>query len=92
MSDLLPAPEIMSEVDNKPFKVWICWGKDEPTDPRCHEFETEELLNAFLDGVNEASGWLSHEEFATQDEAIDWLNSAYDDEYEDEFYDDEEGA
>ncbi|HUZ95226.1 MAG TPA: hypothetical protein VMU57_09970 [Edaphobacter sp.] len=47
--------------DEKPFKVRIRWGSGsygDSQEPCEYEFATLEELNAFLLGVDEASGWL----------------------------------
>ena len=48
--------------------VWIVWG-NEKQPPQRYDFNTLEELNAFLLGVDEASGWLDYEQFDTEAEA-----------------------
>jgi hypothetical protein len=51
--------------------VWIIWGSQpEPgTRPTRYEFETHAELDAFLDGVEAASGWM---EYRVQDDDKPW--------------------
>jgi hypothetical protein len=55
-------------------EVWILWSEEscrqwydtgtiEPSDLKHYEFATLAELNAFLHGVDEAVGWLEHEQF-----------------------------
>lgn len=48
-----------------PFKVKIVWGSTESNytekQPCTYSFKTEEELTAFLDGVEEACGWMDYE-------------------------------
>lgn len=46
------------------FTVTILWGEEQTrreNDPCTYSFKTEAELNAFLKGVDEASGWLEYE-------------------------------
>lgn len=52
-------------------KVWIIWGSAREGDSLAtgeYEFDTLEELNAFLQGVGEAIGWLDHDQFDTEEE------------------------
>lgn len=49
-------------------EVHFAWGLDDPPDVTHHEYETAEELNAFLEGVDAASGWLDYEQCDTEDE------------------------
>lgn len=42
------------------FSVQISWGSSEPTEPFTYEFSTQAALDAFLYGVDEASGWMDY--------------------------------
>lgn len=48
-----------------PHFVEIMWGlglaREEDDKPKRYQFATRELLNAFMEGVEETSGWLEHE-------------------------------
>lgn len=47
------------------FEVMIRWGSCEPIRNRTiteYRFDTLKELNAFLEGVDEAVGWLDHEQ------------------------------
>jgi hypothetical protein len=45
------------------FSVQILWGShpDPDQEPKLYEFNTKDELDTFMDGVNEASGWLDYE-------------------------------
>lgn len=51
----------------KQEEVWILWGSSPEIGqrPSRYAFDTHAEMNAFLEGVNEASGWLDHEQFDT---------------------------
>lgn len=49
--------------------VWICWVSMEKTPPQRYDFDTLEQLNAFMEGVDQASGYLDFEQFDTEAEA-----------------------
>lgn len=64
MARIREARGLPSEVDvNKPHKVTIMWGEvpQEEDTPQTYSFGSAGELNAFLEGVNEAIGWLDFE-------------------------------
>ena len=68
------------------YETWIVWGMQlDPSDhPSHYSFDTEALLSAFMDGVEEASGWTQHEQFDTEAEAAEHIKTRLaDDEDED---------
>jgi hypothetical protein len=55
--------EALADVEVKfPYRVRIMWGSTgiDPREPVEYEFATNEELNAFLLGVDEAAGWLDY--------------------------------
>jgi hypothetical protein len=42
------------------FSVQISWGSSEPSEPCTYEFKTAAERDAFLYGVDEASGWMDY--------------------------------
>ena len=65
--------------------VWIVWGRETTAreNPYAHEyvFNTRRELEAFLEGVSQATGWDDFEWFDSQQEANDYLRQlAADDE------------
>jgi hypothetical protein len=48
---------------DKPFEVKIQWGSDISSDKpvKVYRFATQAELNAFFEGVDEASGWLDYD-------------------------------
>ena len=57
-------------------------GIDDAISP--YEFGTQAELDAFLEGVEAASGWSDYENFNTYEEAADHIKSKCEDEDEDE--------
>jgi hypothetical protein len=69
------------------YETWIVWGSQrDPSDhPSHYSYDTEALLSAFMDGVEEASGWMKYEQFDTEPEAVEHIKTRLD---EDEDEDD----
>lgn len=81
-----PTPEHIREAPIAlpvlPFEVWIVWGKAlmDTDGPSHYSFATQNELKAFLEGVNEAVGWMDHSEFETEQEGRDHINQAVEEE------------
>ena len=60
------------------YETWIVWGSQlDPRDhPHHYSFNTEAELVAFMDGVEEASGWTKYEQFDTEQEAAEHIAEA----------------
>jgi hypothetical protein len=56
----------------KSFKVTILWGqvREPDQEPITYEFVTKSELDAFLEGVDAAVGWLDHE-IISQGDTVD---------------------
>lgn len=59
------------------FCVWIVWGSRaylDPEDvPKQYVFSSQELLDAFLQGVDEAVGYLDHRCFESEKTATKFI-------------------
>lgn len=55
------------------FTVRILWGSapEEDDKPMTYTFASQELLDAFMEGVDAASGWLDYEVVGDTDEVED---------------------
>jgi hypothetical protein len=62
-----------------PFGVWLVWGeRPESADAiTYYEYSSEELLNAFLHGVDEASGWLDSYQAESEEDAKRYLREEH---------------
>ncbi len=65
------------EPEAEGFQVWIVWGDEASrhVDPHlCHYvYDSQAELNAFLEGVEAASGYLDHEQFDSLSEFHEWV-------------------
>lgn len=65
---------------SKKHQVFVVWGSDleEGDKPTPYEFNTEEELNAFVLGVDEASGYCGGAVFANEEEANSYIEEQID--------------
>jgi len=61
--------------DSKPFKAKIRWGSDSSDDqePSVYSYATQAELDAFLEGVDAANGWLDYELIEEEEKSDDPL-------------------
>lgn len=59
----------------KSHQVFVVWGErvDEETKPSHYSFNTQMELDAFILGINEASGWFDAATFDTKEEALSYI-------------------
>lgn len=60
------------------IKVWIAWGNDRDTQKEtvtCYEFKTRIELEAFMKGVEEASGWMDYTQLNNKKELKEFLEN-----------------
>ena len=60
---------------SKKFSIYVVWGEevDKETKPSLYSFGTQVELDAFILGINEASGWLDAATFETHEEATQYI-------------------
>jgi hypothetical protein len=62
----------------KNFVIYIIWGshyeEEHAANPCEYSFSTQAELDAFLTGVDAASGWLEYQAFNTKTEHKKWFN------------------
>lgn len=65
-------------------RVWIIWGSGEKPAPMMYEFDTLLQLNAFLEGVDQANGWMDFAQYDTAEAAEKAYKEETDEEEDDE--------
>lgn len=81
------------KVESKTFKVWVVWGadstiRDNPDcKPSCYSFKTEAEQNAFMEGVDAATGWMESSVHFTEEQALEAIAEII---AEDEYAEEEE--
>ena len=60
---------------SKKFSIYVVWGEevDKETKPSLYSFGTQVELDAFILGINEASGWFDAATFKTHEEATQYI-------------------
>jgi hypothetical protein len=60
---------------SKEHVVYVVWGEhiDEESSPSEYRFKTQGELDAFLLGVDEASGWMEAATFDSEEEALEYI-------------------